>query len=56
MTPNEVYLNLVRSAYDNIRKTSTGLDYTPLQFGGVFGQQIVANQGLVLELTEYEIN
>lgn len=55
MTPFEVYLQRVNATYDSIRKTRKGLAYTPAQFGGLFGQEIVANSGSVLELTEFEI-
>ncbi len=55
LTPHEVYLQRVNSTFDSIRKTNMGLVYTPVQFGGLFGQQIVANDGVVLELTEFEI-
>ncbi len=55
MTPFEVYLQRVNATYDSIRKTRKGLTYTPAQFGGLFGQEIVANSGSVLELTEFEI-
>lgn len=55
MTPMEVYLRRVGSTYEGIRKTREGLAYTPAQFGGVFGQQEVANSGVVLEITEFEV-
>jgi hypothetical protein len=29
--------------------------YTPAQFGGIFGQEAVANSGSVLEITDFEI-
>jgi len=55
MTPYEVYLNRVNSTFDNIRQTALEMDYTPAQFGGIFGQAVVANSGMVLELTEFEV-
>ena len=55
MTPYEVYLQRVNSSFDTIRKTNDGYDYTPGQFGGIFGQQAVANQSVVLEVTDFEV-
>lgn len=55
MTPLELYLQRVNATFQNIRKTREGLAYTPAQFGGLFGQQEVANQSVVLELTEFEV-
>ena len=55
MTPYEIYLQRVNAQYDSIRKTNLGLDYTPAQFGGIFGQQVVNSSSAVLELTEFEI-
>lgn len=55
MSPLEVYLQRVNATYEGIRKTREGLSYTPAQFGGLFGQQEVANSGSVLEITEFEV-
>lgn len=55
MTPYEVYLQRVNSTFDSIRKRRKGLAYTPAQFGGMFGQDVVANGGYVLEITEFEV-
>jgi hypothetical protein len=55
MTPYEVYLQRVNATYDAIRKRRSGLTYTPAQFGGIFGQEEVANSGAVLEITEFEV-
>jgi hypothetical protein len=55
MTPNEVYLQRVNAQYETIRKQNAGFNYTPAQFGGIFGQQVVNSSGVVLELTEFEI-
>lgn len=38
-TPYQVYLEQVRAISDNIRFTSQGLEYYPLQFGGLKDQQ-----------------
>lgn len=55
MTPYEIYLQRVNATFDRMRKTRQGLDYIPAQFGGVFGQNVVANGGQVLEVTEFEV-
>jgi hypothetical protein len=55
MTPYEVYLQRVKSTYDNIRYARKAMAYTPAQFGGIFGQEAVANSGSVLEITDFEI-
>jgi hypothetical protein len=55
MTPYEVYLQRVGATYDRIRKEREGFKYTPAQFGGLFGQGVVANSGEVLEITEFEV-
>lgn len=56
MTPYEVYLQRVNSTFDSIRKQNEGYDYTPGQLGGIFGQWAIANQGVVLEITDFEVN
>lgn len=55
MTPYEVYMHRVNATYDNLRQQAKGMDYTPAQFGGIFGQASAANSGVVLELTEFEV-
>lgn len=55
MTPYEVYLQRVNATFDRIRKTRQSLSYTPAQFGGLFGQSEVANTGIVLEITDFEV-
>ena len=56
ITPAELYTQRVNSTYDGIRKSAQGLDYTPLQFGGLFGQQMVLITNAILELTDYEVS
>lgn len=55
MTPYEVYTQRLKSTYENIRQTRAGMSYIPAQFGDLFGQLEVANSGIVLEVTEFEI-
>lgn len=55
ITPTEMYLQRANAIYEAIRKEQEGLDYTPAQFGGIFGQQAVLENSTVLEITVYEI-
>jgi hypothetical protein len=55
MSPYEVYCQRLNATYDGIRKKREGMNYTPAQFGGLFGQNDVANSGSVLEITEFEV-
>ncbi len=55
ITPYELYLQRVNSTYDNLRKQANGFSYIPAQFGGFFGQEVAANSGIVLELTDFEV-
>jgi hypothetical protein len=55
MSPYELYLQRVNTTVDSVRKVNKGLDYTPIQFGGIFGQAVVANGSAILEVTDFEI-
>lgn len=55
MTPHEIYLQRVNAQFETLRKNAKGLDYTPAQFGGIFGQQVLNSSASVLELTEFEV-
>lgn len=55
VTPLSLYLQRVYSSFDRIRKEAEGFDYTPPQFGGIFGQRAVANSSSVLEITSFEV-
>lgn len=39
LTPYRIYLEQVKGISDNIRATSAGVSYYPLQFGGLKGQR-----------------
>lgn len=39
LTPYQVYLEQVKGVSDSIRATSAGVQYYPLQFGGLKGQR-----------------
>ena len=55
ITPNEIYLQLVTGTTENIRQSNRGLDYIPAQYGGIFGQQTIIEEGLVMEVTTFEV-
>ena len=55
ITPLELYLQRVNATYDSIRKSAMGYDYTPAQFGGIFGHKILDTEAVVLEVITYEI-
>lgn len=55
ITPYQMYLQRVNALYDNTRQTRAGLTYTPAQFGGLFGQWLVAQESLVLEVTNFNV-
>ena len=55
VTPKEMYSRIVSSTYDNIRNSNKGLAYIPSQFGGIFGQEYIQAQSMVMELTDFEV-
>ena len=55
ITPNELYLQLVNGTYDIIRQTNQGMTYIPAQFGGIFGQEVILEQGIVMTVTSFEV-
>jgi hypothetical protein len=56
ITPLEMYKTLVGGATDAVRYADSGLTYVPSQFGGVFGQAQVLNQGLVLKVVDFKVD
>ena len=55
ITPTEMYLQVVNSTYDSMRAANTGISYIPSQFGGIFGQEVILGQGVVMEVTSFEV-
>jgi hypothetical protein len=56
MSPYEVFLQQVKGAYDGIRAGRIDMTYYPSQFGGLFGQQQVLGEVVVLEVTDFEVH
>lgn len=56
LTPLNLYLERVKSISDGIRFSNDGLDYLPMQFGGISGQQesLVANS--VIKIINFKIS
>ena len=55
LTPHQVYLQQVAATFEAIRYSDTGLSYIPAQFGGLTGQNVVGNNGIVLEVISFDI-
>ena len=55
ITPYELYMQQVTGTFDAIRAAGAGANYIPPQFGGLFGQRAVSNDGAVLELISFNI-
>jgi hypothetical protein len=55
ITPRELYFQLVSNIYDTIRYTNMGVDYSPAQYGGIFGQKVILDQSMVMEVTDFEV-
>lgn len=55
ITPMELYSQLVSGTYDKIRQNRNGYSYIPSQFGGIFGQELILKDGLVMEITKFEV-
>lgn len=48
LTPYALYMERIKSVSEQLRATNLGLDYIPLQFGGIQGQQesLLANSAV----------
>ena len=55
ITPRELYFQLVNRTYDTIRYTNMGVAYTPAQYGGTFGQKVILDQSMIMEVTDFEV-
>ena len=53
MTPYNVYLEQVRGVSDSIRVTAAGLQYYPLQFGGLKGQRLASTSVEVIDIMDF---
>ena len=48
----------VRSTFNNIRSANNtpDMEFIPVQFGGLFGQNEVLDKSMILEITEFEVS
>lgn len=56
LSPLNLYLERVRSVSDGVRFPSTGFSYTPLQFGGIKGQQQSLLAASIVRLIDFKVN
>lgn len=56
LTPLNLYLERVRSVSDGVRFPTSGFAYTPLQFGGIKGQQQSLLANSVVRLIDFKVN
>lgn len=55
LSPLNLYIERVRSVSDNIRFSSLGYDYIPLQLGGIKGQQQSLLANSVISLVDFQV-
>jgi hypothetical protein len=56
LTPLNLYLARVKSVTERIRATSAGYNYSPLQFGGIPGQQQSLLANSVVKLIDFKVS
>lgn len=54
VTPYYMFIRQAQDNFDNIRAKNQGIDFTPIQFGGVFGQKTSLQEETVMEITEFD--
>jgi len=55
MSPSQIYLEQINACIDGIRATNNGLSYTPNQLGGIFTQQDVLTDDVVLQVINFSV-
>ena len=55
LTPLNLYVERVRSVSDSLRFQNQGFEYTPLQFGGIKGQQQSLLASAVISLIDFKV-
>ena len=56
MSPYQIYLQQVKSIFDNTRYQNQSMDYIPAHMGGPLSQQAIIEEVAVLELTDFVVN
>lgn len=54
LTPYQVYLEQIRAISDSIRVAAQGMDYYPLQFGGLKGQREAITGVAVVDILDFQ--
>jgi hypothetical protein len=55
LTPLNLYIERAKSISQQLRASSAGLSYTPLQFGGINGQQESLKANAIVRLVDFNI-
>lgn len=55
LTPLNLYYERIKSITDSLRASAKGLDYIPLQFGGILGQQESLLANATVKIIDFEI-
>jgi hypothetical protein len=55
MSPVQIYLEQINACIDSIRATNNNLSYTPNQLGGIFMQQNVLTDDVVLQVINFSV-
>lgn len=56
ITPKELYLNMIQGTFEGMRQANAGMSYIPAQYGGIFGQQVVLDKGVAMEVVTFSVN
>lgn len=54
VTPYYMFVRQAQDSIDGIRANNQGVDFTPIQFGGVLGQKTSLQEDAVMEITEFD--
>lgn len=55
LTPYNLYMERIKSVTEKLRSASLGLDYIPLQFGGIKGQQESLLANSTVKIIDFKI-
>lgn len=54
VTPYYMFVRQAQDSLDNIRAKNQEIEFTPIQFGGIFGQKTSLQEDAVMEVTEFD--
>lgn len=55
LTPLNMYMERIKSVTEKLRASNLGLDYVPLQFGGIQGQQESLLANSAIKIVDFKI-